>query len=505
MKSLSQPKDDAKRVGIWIRVSTEDQAKGESPEHHERRAHYYAESKGWHVREVYHLEAVSGKSVMGQQETERMLADIKAGHITGLIFSKLARLARNTKELLDFADLFREHDADLISLQESIDTSTPAGRLFYTMLAAMAQWEREEIADRVAASVPIRAKLGKPLGGQAPFGYQWHERKLILHADEAPVRKRIYELFAEHRRKKTVARLLNDEGHRTRGGSKFTDTTIDRLLRDPIAKGKRRSNYTKSLGDKKHWVMKSEEEWVYNEVEPIVSEELWEQCNRVLDARRKSGERPAKRAVQLFAGLTFCACGQKMYVPSNTPKYVCYKCRNKLPTSDLEGIFQEQLKGFFFSSTEIVEYLKAADELIKGKQELLQTLEKQRHKIRLSMDKLLRLYMEDGIGRDGFKRENQPLEERLRQLDEQIPQLQSEIDFLTIQYLSSDQIFTEAQNIYARWHDLEHKEKRHIIENIAQKIVVGKDEVSIELCYIPTSEELSKGQRNVRDSWQPPT
>src|SRR5438552_1742436 len=97
-----------------------------NPEHHERRAHYYAESKEWKVKEVYHLEAVSGKSVKDHPETQRMMKDIKLGHITGLIFSKLARLARNTRELLDFADTFREHNADLISLQESIDTSTPA-------------------------------------------------------------------------------------------------------------------------------------------------------------------------------------------------------------------------------------------------------------------------------------------------------------------------------------------------------------------------------------------
>ena len=56
--------EEARQVGIWIRVSTEDQAKGESPEHHEKRARSYAESKGWEVKEVYHLEAVSGKSVM---------------------------------------------------------------------------------------------------------------------------------------------------------------------------------------------------------------------------------------------------------------------------------------------------------------------------------------------------------------------------------------------------------------------------------------------------------
>ena len=64
---LKQGRGDAmadKRVGIWIRVSTEDQAKGESPEHHEKRGRYYAEAKGWNVKEIYRLDAISGKSVM---------------------------------------------------------------------------------------------------------------------------------------------------------------------------------------------------------------------------------------------------------------------------------------------------------------------------------------------------------------------------------------------------------------------------------------------------------
>src|SRR5204863_9063671 len=104
MKASGSQSEPNKRVGIWIRVSTEDQVKGESPEHHEKRARLYAEAKGWNIVEVYRLDGMSGKAVKEYPETKRMLEHIKAGHITGLIFSKLARLARNTKELLEFSE-----------------------------------------------------------------------------------------------------------------------------------------------------------------------------------------------------------------------------------------------------------------------------------------------------------------------------------------------------------------------------------------------------------------
>jgi site-specific DNA recombinase len=497
--------DKQKPVGIWIRVSTEDQARGESPEHHEKRARYYAESKEWHIREVYHLEAVSGKSVMDHPETQRMLKHIKSGHITGLIFSKLARLARNTKELLEFADIFRERNADLISLQESIDTSTPAGRLFYTMIAAMAQWEREEIADRVAASVPIRAKLGKPLGGQTSFGYMWQDAELVPHPDEAPVRKLIYELFLEHKRKKTVARLLNQKGYRTRKGAKFTDTTVDRLLRDPTAKGLYRANYTRSLGDNKKWVFKPEKDWVLREVKAIVPEDLWNRCNNILDEQLNKRKKPSRKTVHLFSGIAYCHCGQKMYVPSNSPKYTCAKCRNKISVPDLEAIYQEQLKNFFDSDNQIKDYLKQADQVIKDKSDLLELLTEEKRKVIQEIEKTWQLYNQDKLNPDQFGDRFQPLDTRKKQLENQIPELQGEIDFLKIKYLSSNEIFTEAKDLYSRWPQLSSEEKRMIAENITENIIIGKDTLEVNLCYLPSSiKNVVSGQRNLRGSWPPP-
>lgn len=479
-------KNASKAVGIWIRVSTEDQARGESPEHHEQRARFYAEAKEWQVKEVYHLEAVSGKSVMSNPETQRMLEDIRSGHITGIIFSKLARLARNTRELLEFAEIFRDCNADLISLQESIDTSTPAGRLFYTMIAAMAQWEREEIADRVAASVPIRAKLGKPLGGEATFGYCWQDRKLIPNPQEAPIRKLVYELFLEHRRKKTVARLLNEKGYRTRSGAKFSDTTITRLLRDSTAKGVHRLNYTKSLGDNKRWVMKPKEDWVMLAVEPVVAEDIWDQCNLILDEQEKKNKRPSRKAFHLFTGVAFCACGTKLYVPSNSPKYICYGCRNKIGTEDLEEVFQHQLKSFFFAPTEISNYLGEADRVIKEKEELLGVLGEEKRKTEKEMDKVYRAYINDELEMKAFGSQNRILTARRDQIDKEIPEIQGEIDFLKIQYLSSDHIFNEAKDLYSRWAYLNFDEKRKIVENIVDKIIIDKEDVTINLCYLPT-------------------
>lgn len=473
-----------KVVAIWVRVSTDMQ--GDSPEHHRERAQAYAKLKGWEVRTIYQLEAVSGKSVTNLPEFKEMLADVKRGYISGLIFSKLARVARNTKELLELADYFKEYNADLISLDEALDTTSPAGRFFYTLIAAIGQWEREEIAARVAASVPIRAKLGKPLGGQAPFGYKWHEKKLIVDEQEAPIRKLMFELFAKTKRKKTVAAELNQLGYRTRNGSKFSDTTIDRLIRDPMAKGLRRANYSKSRGEKKHWDLKPATDWVLTECPAIIPEGLWNECNQYLDTQLKKRKKPGRRSEYLLAGFVKCSCGKSMYVFHEAPVYRCKACKNRIEVADIDEIFHEQLKSFLFAEEDTSTYEKQIENSIQEKTSLLESTKIKAQKLEQEMNELVTMRMRKEMTPEDFVRHYQPLKVHVADLEQTISKSQGEIDVLKIHTASSAIVLQDAKDLYTKWPVLPLEDKRSIVEAITEEVLVDKQDITIKLAYLPS-------------------
>lgn len=484
--------NEPKRVGIWIRVSTDMQVQGDSPEHHEQRARHYVQSKnGWQIAEVYRLEAVSGKSVMAHPETKRMLSDIKSGHISALIFSKLARLARNTKELLEFSELFRVANADLISLAESIDTSTPAGRLFYTIIAAMAEWEREEISARVQASVPIRAKLGKSLGGAAQFGYQWADNEFVPNGAEAPIRALMYELFVKYQRKKTVARVLNDSGYRTRNNSLFTATSVHRLLRDSTANGIRIANYTKNVGANKGWIVKPKEEWVTMACTPIIASELWEHCNRILDEQERKRTPNAKKAVYLLSGFVHCSCGKKMYVYHKSQNYACKICKRRIAVADLDEIYQMYLKEYL-NSINPTEYLARSDEQLHAQQALLAATHKERDKLAKRMHDLLNLRLDGELSKEQFAEVYKPLEVRVGQMDTQLPELEADIDVRTIQLASTDLVMNEAKALYEQWGDMPFDEKRTIVEMITTAVELDTADITITLAYAPVISTIGE-------------
>lgn len=472
-----------KDVGIWIRVSTDDQARGESPEHHEERARMYAEMKGWNVKTVYNLAGVSGKSVMENPETQRMIADIQRGYISGLIFSKIARLARNTKQLLEFADIFKIYNADLISIYENIDTSSPAGRLFYTIISAMAEWEREEIASRVKASVLVRAKMGKKLGSDAQFGFRWNDNEIVLDPEEAPIRKMMYEFFLEEKKLTAVANRLNDMGYRTRKGSKFSRNLIKRWLRDPISKGLRRSNYTLTHTKGKATSLKPQEEWVLHPCPAIVSEELWQKVNDMLNEQDAKRKPVLNRKVHIFTNYIFCHCGSRMNVRSKMTHYKCVSktCTNKILRSDLDAVFKSRLMEFLSNTKEIELYFNQSKSNISSKEKEVEQLKKKRGEVKEQIQNLFTLHSKGQIPTEAFNEYHKEPYEQSQQLQNSISQLENEILVDSALKKSTEYVINNSKEIYTKWDSYERDKKRTIIEAILDTIVIGTDTIDINL------------------------
>jgi site-specific DNA recombinase len=229
-----------------------------------------------------------------------------------------------------------------------------------------------------------------------------------------------------------------------------------------------------------------------------VSEELWTQCNRLLEEQLK--KKPGKQPAHTYAGLTYCSCGAKMYVPSSSPKYCCFRkgCGNKIPVADLDGIFYEELKTFFLRPERVTGHLQAASENVTAKERLLEIQRNDIERVRDEMAKTHKLYLAGQIPLEGFGSLYNPQQERLTQLQTERAKLEAEVAHLTINHVSADEVMSEARALYSRWPTLENGSKRKIVESITEKIVIGTDNnIEITLSYLPSSEEATKSQQRL--------
>ena len=118
----------------------------------------------------------------------------------------------------------------------------------------------------------------------------------------------------------------------------------------------------------------------------------------------------------------------------------------------------------------------------------------------MSVHRTYRLYLDKEISTEAFERFFRPIEERQKQLDEEICRLQADIDVLKVDSFARDQVVNDAVYLQQTWPDLDQSEKRKIVECITNKIVIGESEVEIHLCYLPSSKDMSKRDRSLRGS-----
>lgn len=224
----------ARRIVGYIRVSTEEQeASGLGLADQESKIRNYCALYGLDLVKI-HTDAASGKDLR-RQGIQAALEDLEADQADGLIVAKLDRLTRNVRDLGTLiGKYFGRHD--LVVVAEQVDTRTAGGRLMLNILVSVAQWEREAIGERTKGALQAKRRQGKKTGGDVPYGYDLAKdgETLVENADEQAIIHR-----AQRHRKGglgyyTIARKLNERGHRTKRGGLFNQSIVCKILKRSI-------------------------------------------------------------------------------------------------------------------------------------------------------------------------------------------------------------------------------------------------------------------------------
>jgi len=284
---------------------------------------------------------------------------------------------------------------------------------------------------------------------------------------------------------------LNAAGYRTRENSIWRDTSILRILNESSAKG---IYYFNTMHQTGNWrtETKPESEWGKAECEPIVTEELWNQVNRIIEEQLKAWNRPGKAPVHLFSGLAHCSCGHKMYVSSKSPKYFCRKCRNKMAKKDLEEAIVLHMQATFGQRNRVNHHLESAARNLAEKSALLEVHRQAIQKVRNEMAQTHRLFVEGQITVQGFGDFYKPAEQRLNQLLAELPDLEAEVEHLKTHQVSADDVLRESATLKDRWPEMASAEKRKVVEALIEKIIIGDGELDITYSTLPSSEEGCK-------------
>ena len=218
----------------YVRVSTEEQAReGVSLEAQESKIRAYAELHDLDLVAVVRDEGLSGKNLR-RPGVQAVLDAVKSGEVEHVIVSRLDRLTRSVRNLLEIVeDVLKPAGVQFHSLSETIDTSTPQGGFFLTLMGAMAQMEREMIGERVREALAYKLEVGEYLGA-APLGFEAVEtpegRKLAEVETEQQAVSRARELRAQGFTLRQVAEVLTREGYQTKRGGQWYACTVQKVL-----------------------------------------------------------------------------------------------------------------------------------------------------------------------------------------------------------------------------------------------------------------------------------
>jgi DNA invertase Pin-like site-specific DNA recombinase len=220
-----------KAVG-YVRVSTDEQANsGLSLTYQREKINAYCVATDLELVTVIEDAGKSAKN-MNRNGLQTALEMIRRGEVEALVILKLDRLTRSVKDLGTIIEFFAHDRRALVSVQDSINTTTAAGRLVLNVLGSVAQWEREAIGERVKAAWTVKRGKGEKCGKEIPFGYRLGDdgKTLILHAKEQEAVKTMLRLRARGLSLRKIGEELSRRGIETKNGGQWHAQTIKQIL-----------------------------------------------------------------------------------------------------------------------------------------------------------------------------------------------------------------------------------------------------------------------------------
>jgi site-specific DNA recombinase len=212
----------------YVRVSSKGQEDNTSLEEQKRRLRAYCDAFEHKLVRVYE-DVGSGKSTEERPQFQDALSQLQRAD--GIIATKLDRIARNTRDVLALVqDTLIPEDKALILLDLNVDTSTPTGRMILTVMASVAELERDQINERCKSGREAKRKESGYLGGKIPYGYSELEGKLVPNELEQEVIRVIHNHKRSGKKLQQIANYLNEKGFRTKEGVDWNHRLVKNVI-----------------------------------------------------------------------------------------------------------------------------------------------------------------------------------------------------------------------------------------------------------------------------------
>ncbi len=467
-------------TGIYIRVSTEDQAKdGYSISAQRDKLTKYAEANDWDIYDYYVDDGISGKNLDGRPEVIRMLNDVKNKKINNILIYKLDRLTRSVKDLITLIDLFEKHKCTFNSQTEKIDTSNAVGRMFVKIIGIFAEFERENLAERVSLGYEQKTREGNYTNTNGVYGYDYikGEQRLVVNEYEKELVNRIFDAYIDGYSYFKICKMLNEENVPTKRGGHWSSSTVKSIVNNPLYLGKVRYGVSKKIRDKA-FIQDSEN------VEPIVSQEKWEKANSLVERRKHFCVRRYPSENSYYFHIIKCAkCGGNISARQqnqNGKLYITYKCNNATRGfCECTGFSHNHMENAFLEYLETLESLPPDESILEKENEknhaekTIDDLEKKIAKFE-SKKKLIRTqFINDLLSIDEYRVLSEELDKEIESL-----QMIIEDNEMIVEDCSSEYIFDDIKNIVTNiklnWQFLTNKERQQFLEQFVDNIKVEK-------------------------------